>query len=242
MRVCLAVVTLVSVWAFSAADAPGDRIRTAQFTASLAGTYTTSAEITESQCGTTGPNGELVDLPPMKATVSDRTGFSSTNRTRLSVEEFGRPPLAAGGRTSIQVRVTRTSGLTRSGSVRGCRPGLDASDQPTRCGTRAHTYPGGYIGANHGSGLGFTFLRRGIFVDFPTDRFGEDCPLGPGQVWLGRLSVLTAPVSTAKLFNRHRHTIVVVGRRSGHSQERDGDQTSSVTYSERFTLTLKRTG
>ena len=92
------------------------------------------------------------------------------------------------------------------------------------------------------SGLGFSFLRQGRFVDFPHDLFGDDCQLGPGQVWLGQRPVLTTAVSAAKLFNRHRRTIVVVGRRSGRSQERDADQNTSVTYSERFTLTLKRIG
>jgi hypothetical protein len=243
MRVCLAVVALVSVWALSAADAMGVRIRRAQFSVSLAGTYTTSAEVTEAQCGTTGPNGELVDLPPVKTTVSDSTRFSSARHARLIVEEFDRPPLAAGGGgVSVRIRVTRTSNMTRSGHVRGCRPGLDATDPPTHCGTLTRTYSGAYIGANRGSGLGFTFLRQGHFVAFPNDPFGDECSLGPGQVWLGRLSVLTGPVSTAKLFNRRRHTIVVVARRTARSQVREGDQTAVVTLSERYTLTLRRTG
>src|SRR5205085_12286062 len=111
MRVCVAVVTLVSVWVFGTADAFGIRIRRAQFSASLAGTYTTSAAITESQCGTSGPNGELTNTPPVKGTATERVSFSSARRTRLTVEEFDSPPLAGGGRMSIRVRATRASDL-----------------------------------------------------------------------------------------------------------------------------------
>jgi hypothetical protein len=242
MRVCLAVVTLVSVWAACASDALAIRIRTATFSASLAGTYTTSAEVTESQCGGADPDGNPQNLPPVKGTVTDRTTFSSARRTKLSTEFIDSPPLFAGGHLSIRVRVTRTGGLTSSGHVRGCRPGFDASDPPTSCGTRTHTYPGAYLGANHGTGLGFAFLRQGRFVTFPADIFGDACQLGPGQVWFGRLSVLTTPVSTTKLFNRHKHTVTVVGRRSGRSSTHEGDLAASVTFSERFTLTLRRIG
>jgi hypothetical protein len=243
MRRLLAVGTLLTVSVLGANDAQAIRIRSAHFNASLSGTYTTSAQITEGQCFVNGPNDELVPIAPVTTNASDRVGFSSVRPTRIAVEEFDRPPLAVGSlgrQMSIRVSATRSSGLSSQGRVPGCTPGA-ASDPTAHCGTRRHTYPGDVIGAIRGSGLGFAFVRRGHFVVFPGDLF-DTCVLGPGQLWFGKLSILTAPVSTAKLFNRHRHTVVVVGGRSGRRSVREGNQTAVVTFTERFTLTLRRTG
>jgi hypothetical protein len=226
------VASIVIVSGVAAADANAIAIRNAYFDATLSGTFTSSAQVTDTACGGT-------------ANVTDRVVYSSVrpSRTGVSLDADSNDPLFAGsvGRLmSIKVTATRNSGLSSSGSVPACRP-PDPLDPAPDCGTKSRTLAGSVIGGNRGYQLGFQFLRPGHRIDFFGDFFGT-CPRAPGQAWFGKMAVRTTPVSTAQIFNRHRRTVVVTIRRSGRTTSQQGRPTSVVTFSEDTTIRLKRVG
>jgi hypothetical protein len=237
------VLAIALIVAFDASDASAlSGEHTAHFLATLSGSYTSSAAVTESECVTAGPNGESTPIAPVTTNVSDNATFSA-RATPVSVEFLDAPPLLAASDhrlLAITVSDTRASGLTGGGAVPGCR-GASASDPPAVCATRTHTFEGNVTAGIHGVRLGFLFVRERTFVAFPEDIF-DRCILAPGQTWFGKLPILTAPVSATDLFNRHKRVITVSGSASGAISSNGGGQASSGHFSEHFVLTLTRRG
>ncbi|HEY1594880.1 MAG TPA: hypothetical protein VGF74_05775 [Thermoleophilaceae bacterium] len=201
---------------------------TAVYSASLSGTYTTSGMVSRTDCIN----------PPTTRTVnvSDRVSFS-TKLTKVQItyagDIFG--GTVRGKRMTISVTDDRSSGLDGDGGMPGCIPNDDFNDRPAMCGSRNANYRGDIQAALHGNGLGFVFLQRGSVV-MPPDIF-DACPMGDAQTWFGQLPYLSGPAGPARIFNRHRRTIVIRAHRSGTKTAGDG---STGTFREQFTLTLHR--
>jgi hypothetical protein len=216
--------------------------RVARFQASLAGTYSTAATITESGCDAgADANGHPLPIPPVTASVSDREMFTSVAPTPIRIQQIAGSRLSAGRvRRPMMLRVIahRADGLSSVGAVTGCRPPTPL-DHSASCGTRIHTFLGDIVGGDQGFELGFAFMGKGGTPVSPEDIF-TDCPLAQGQSWLGKLGVPTAPVSASAIFNRHQHTLIITGGRSGEFNLHRGNIASVGQFNESYTLTLRR--
>jgi hypothetical protein len=241
----VALATLVIV-ALAAAPAAGAGIRTARFNVTLNGTYSTTGPTTETGCFTVDANDNQVPLPPQTGSATENTSFNSTRANAVEVSRQGRQRLFAGrlkfNRTlPLKVRAARSSTLGQGRSVKSCRPASANDPTPSDCGTKTRTFGADLYGARTGLALGFQFIRLSSFIFQPDDIF-KNCSLGPAQAWFGFFDHAVANASPAKLFNSGTHTIVLTGKRSGRRTARDGASTGTATYSERYTLTLKRLG
>lgn len=241
MRRFAVVLAVALIVAFEASDASAlSGQHAAHFLATLSGSYTSSATVTESECVSAGPVGESVPIAPVSTNVSENATFTA-RATAVSVEFLERPPLLAANDHrpfTITISDTRASGLTGGGAVPGCQP-RSLSDPPSDCATRTHSFEGNITAGIHGVRLGFLFVRERSSVDFPEDIF-DRCILAPGQTWFGKLPILTAPVSAADLFNRHKRVVTISGSGSGAISSNGGGEASSGHFSEHFTLTLRR--
>jgi hypothetical protein len=214
----------------------------ARFQASLSGTYTTSATVTESGCDAgVAANGDPIAILPVATAVSDHVMFTSVAATPIRILQIAGPRLLAGHighLMMLRVSASRAGGLTSTGAVVGCRPPAPL-DRAASCGTHTQTFPGDIVGGTQGLQLGFTFIGAGGNPRAPEDIFNA-CPLGQGQLWFGKFGVPTASVSASAIFNRHKHTIIITGGRSGEFNLHHANIASVGQFSESYTLTLRR--
>jgi hypothetical protein len=240
MRQLLAASAALTLLAVTAAPAVAGE-RTARFSVTLKGTYSTTGSTTESDCFTTS-NDTAVPLPPQTATATDTTRFASTRANSIQVSQTGRGRLFAGRlrfNRILPLRVTdvRSSNHGPYSTVPSCRP--SQNPDPQDCGSKTKTLTVDVYGSGRGHSLGFSFIRGFSFIDHPEDIF-TNCWLGLAQQWFGRFDHTVAPASPARLFNPRVHRIVLTGKRSGTSKVSGGNQKGTASFTERYTLTLIR--
>ena len=241
MRQLLAASAALTLLAVSAGPAVAGE-RTARFSVTLKGTYTTTGSTTASGCFTIGPDDSEVPIPPQTATATDTTTFASTRANAIQVSQTGRGRLFAGRlrfNRTLPLRVTdvRSSSHGRYSSVKSCRPSQNTD--PSDCGPKTKTLAADVYGAGRGHNLGFQFIRANSYIDQPEDIF-TNCSLGVAQKWFGHFVHVVGAASPSRLFNSRVHRIVVTGKRSGTSRASETGSTGTARFSERWTLTLTR--
>jgi hypothetical protein len=240
MRKLLAATAASMLLVCGVADA-----RSARFNVTMKGSYSTTGTGTESGCFSVDANDKVTQLPPQSGNASENDSIASTRSYGVVVTSlFGEPPsvgpLKLNRLLPLRVTATRTSSLGDHGSARGCRPNSGVGDPTPDCGTKVRTYPASVFGAPRQRVFGYQFIRNNAFITQPPDPF-LGCSLSIAQQWYG--SLLEHPlarVSASRLFNPRVHTIVLTGKRSGRRTRTEGEVSGTATFSERFTLTLKR--
>jgi hypothetical protein len=242
MRNLLAATAALTLLVCGVADA-----RSARFNVTMKGSYSSTSTGTESGCFSVDANDNVTQLPPQSGTASERDSLASTRSYGVVVTSlFGEPPsvgpLKLNRLLPLRVTATRTSSLGDHGSARGCRPNSGVGDPTPDCGTKVRTYPVSVFGAPRQRVFGYQFIRSNAYTTQPPDPF-LGCSLSIAQGWYG--SLLEHPlarVSASRLFNPRVHTIVLIGKSSGRRTRTEGEVSGTATFSERYTLTLKRRG
>jgi hypothetical protein len=242
MRNLLAATAALTLLVCGVADA-----RSARFNVTMKGSYSSTSTGTESGCFSVDANDNVTQLPPQSGNASERDSLASTRSYGVVVTSlFGEPPsvgpLKLNRLLPLRVTATRTSSLGDHGSARGCRPNSGVGDPTPDCGTKVRTYPVSVFGAPRQRVFGYQFIRSNAYTTQPPDPF-LGCSLSIAQGWYG--SLLEHPlarVSASRLFNPRVHTIVLIGKSSGRRTRTEGEVSGTATFSERYTLTLKRRG
>jgi hypothetical protein len=242
MRNLLAATAALTLLACGVADA-----RSARFNVTMKGSYSSTATGTESGCFSVDANDNVTQLPPQSGNASERDSIASTRSYGVVVTSlFGEPPsvgpLKLNRLLPLRVTATRTSSLGDHGSAKGCRPNSGVGDPTPDCGTKVRTYPVSVFGAPRQRVFGYQFIRSNAYTTQPPDPF-LGCSLSIAQGWYGSfLEHPLARVSASRLFNPRVHTIVLTGKSSGRRTRTEGEVSGTATFSERYTLTLKRRG
>jgi hypothetical protein len=225
---------LVAAPAASAAGSFGS----ANFTATISGTYDVSGTVTNNHCFRENANGDVETFTATGQTA-EHTTFKATRGALLGVSRTrGEKRIVGGGPTiPIVATIARTGTNPGSTEPNGCRP----NPPPPDCGTKTKRYKLEAYGV--GKGFGFSYnLSNGFSTSIPDDPF-QDCELPEGASWWGAYYSRgngVAKVSPRKLFNRRVRKIVVKGGLTRSPRSSTSEYSASSTEKLRWTLTLKR--
>jgi hypothetical protein len=230
------------VLALSLAGAPSASaaLQSANFTARISGTYTTSGTVTNTACYTEDDSGNRHVFTASGA-ASETTSFRATRGMLLgaSKQSNERRIVAGGLPIPVSARMTRSSNLESGGTQpQGCKPSSFPSK--TTCGTKTKGYKLAVYGVGRGYGFSYNF-SRGFSTFSPDDPF--ECPLVAGDHWWGAYFSRgngTAKVSLAKLFNRRIKAIVVKATLAKSPRATGSDYSASASERLSWTLTLTR--
>jgi len=231
-----ALLATLAVLAVVAPQASAGTLRSANFNATISGTYVDEGTVTSTDCFRYDAEaGERVPLGPLTGRYSERTSFRSVRSSLIGVSKtYGEKRITAGGLPiPVSATMERASDLVGPTEVKGCTPSGGQFLRPD-CGTKTKRYKLGVFGVAGRPAFSYGF-SNGYSTSNPSDPF--ECPSPEDAHWFGADYTRgngVAKVSTAKLFNRRVKKIVVHGGLT--------KKTSGGTETLDWTLVLTRRG
>ena len=218
--------------------------RSANFRATISGSYANDGTVTSRGCFRYDPDGgDRIRLPDSTGEHSERTTFRSTGSVLFGISKTdGERRIVAGGKAiPVKVRTTRRSELANPFEVRGCTPLGDQFD--TKCGTRTKRFRVGVFGRSGRPAISWGLSDR--FTIKPFDDPFESCPIPESTSWWGGDGRRPdgngdARFKTSRVFNRHVKELVLHGRTARDTKGSGDGFTAKGHESLRWTLVLRR--